>query len=109
MLVAKALDEFKTVSPRILVWCWRDAIAAACVPPLTKLVCYEISRHLSDAGKSWRIPMKWIITNTSLVLFQRGHRPIFFRRLAGVDTFAVSPSIGQPLGLLHQQWPRGLL
>jgi hypothetical protein len=51
---------------RIPVWSWRDAIAKANIPPLTKLVCYDISRYLSDAGKSWRIPVKDIIRDTGL-------------------------------------------
>jgi hypothetical protein len=51
---------------KIPVWSWRDAIAKADVPPLTKLVCYDISRYLSDAGKGWRIPVKDIIRDTGL-------------------------------------------
>lgn len=56
----------KTLKAKTPVWTWRDAIAATDVPPLTKLVCYDISRHISDAGKSWRIPVKSIIGDTGL-------------------------------------------
>jgi hypothetical protein len=60
---AETATESKQLIP---VWSWRDAIAKANVPPLTKLVCYDISRYLSDAGKSWRVPVKDIMRDTGL-------------------------------------------
>jgi hypothetical protein len=51
---------------KIPVWNWRDAIRKVDVEPGTKLVCHEISCHLSDAGKAWQIPVKEIIANTGL-------------------------------------------
>ena len=60
--------QSKTVSPGIPAWRWRDAIAEARVPVLTKLVCYEISRYLfaSDVRKPYRVSVEKIIKNTAL-------------------------------------------
>jgi hypothetical protein len=48
------------------VWSWTDAVAAADVPPLTKLVCLNIARYLSSAGTSWRITRREMLRDTNL-------------------------------------------
>lgn len=52
--------------PAIPVWTWRDAIRQADIAPLTKLVCYTIANHLSDAGKGYAIDVGSIIAESGL-------------------------------------------
>jgi hypothetical protein len=51
---------------KVPVWEWTGAIAAADVPPLTKLVCLNIARYLSSAGKGWRLSIKQMMADTGL-------------------------------------------
>lgn len=51
---------------KIPVWSWTGAVAAADVEPLTKLVCLNIARYLSDAGKGWHISVKQMMADTGL-------------------------------------------
>jgi hypothetical protein len=51
---------------RIPVWTWRDAIWKSDLPSGSKLVCLAIAEFLSDAGKSWRVPVKTIMEMTGL-------------------------------------------
>jgi len=51
---------------RIPVWSWTDAVARADVPPLTKLVCLNIARYLSSAGKGWRITIEEMMRDTAM-------------------------------------------
>lgn len=51
---------------KIPVWSWTGAVAVADVEPLTKLVCLNIARYLSDAGKGWRISVKQMMADTGL-------------------------------------------
>lgn len=60
---AKCTDRGTRRQP---VWSWTDAVARANVPPLTKLVCLNIARYLSSAGKGWSIPIKDMIDDTGL-------------------------------------------
>ena len=56
-------------STKTPVWAWRNAVAKAPkkqMPPLTRLVCHEISRHISVVGKWWRLPVKEIIAGTGM-------------------------------------------
>ena len=48
------------------VWSWTDAVVAADVPSLTKLVCLNIARYLSSAGKGWRISIEQMVEDTGL-------------------------------------------
>jgi hypothetical protein len=48
------------------VWTWTGAVAAADVPPLTKLVCLNIARYLSSAGKGWRLSIEQMMLDTGL-------------------------------------------
>lgn len=48
------------------VWSWTDAVAKADVPPLTKLVCLNIARYFSSAGKGWRVSIKEMMADTGL-------------------------------------------
>jgi hypothetical protein len=61
-----ATDHPHTASARIPVWSWTDAVAAADVPPPTKLVCLNIARYLSSAGKGWRITIAQQMRDTGL-------------------------------------------
>lgn len=48
------------------VWNWTHAIAITKVPPPTKLVCLNIARYLSDAGRGWRISVEQMMADTGL-------------------------------------------
>lgn len=52
--------------PKIPVWEWTAAIAMTPVPPSTKLICFVIARHLSDAAKGWRISIEQLMQETGL-------------------------------------------
>jgi hypothetical protein len=54
------------VSEKTPVWSWESAIAATAVPPLTKLVCLNIARYLSSAGKGWRLTVEQMMRDTGL-------------------------------------------
>jgi hypothetical protein len=49
---------------RIPVWTWRDAIWKSDLPSGSKLVCLAIAEFLSDAGETWRVPVKTIMEMT---------------------------------------------
>lgn len=51
---------------KIPVWNWRDAVYKSSAPPLTRFVCITIAHYLSDAGQSWRIPVKRLMADTGL-------------------------------------------
>jgi hypothetical protein len=54
------------MADRVPVWSWESAIAATDVAPLTKLVCLNIARYLSSAGKGWRITVEQMARDTGM-------------------------------------------
>jgi hypothetical protein len=59
-------QQSRPASARIPVWSWTEAVAKASVPALTKLVCLNIARYLSDAGKGWFITTKEMMADTGM-------------------------------------------
>ena len=55
-----------STTTKIPVWNWRDAVFKSEAPPLTRFVCIAIAHYLSDAGQSWRIPVKQLMAATGL-------------------------------------------
>ncbi len=63
---ASGVKPDETKRQQTPVWNWTGAVVAADVRPLTKLVCLNIARYLSDAGKGWRITAKEMMRDTGL-------------------------------------------
>lgn len=63
---ASAAAAQTAAARKLPVWSWTDAVVQADIQPLTKLVCLNIARYLSSAGKGWRISVKDMMRDTGL-------------------------------------------
>jgi len=54
------------VSAKIPVWSWRQAVAKAKVPTLTKALCWAIANYLSDAGKGAWPSIDKLVSDTGM-------------------------------------------